>query len=105
VDLAHYRDQAPGRARPGKTAHYRMAALEAAGGYQVLGRYRGPQIPWQEWEDLTRIPLPGYQQVVLDSEALYHGGFHAGTQTQYAAIVSVESGPALERWIQRQRPE
>ena len=25
-----------------------------------------------------RIPLPRYQQVVLDSEALYHGGYHAG---------------------------
>jgi hypothetical protein len=50
----------------------------------------------------TRIPLPRYQQVVIDSEALYHGGYHVGPHTRYAAIVSVESGPALERWIQSQ---
>jgi hypothetical protein len=40
--------------------------------------------------------------VVRDSEALYHGGYRAGTQTRYAVIVSVESGSALERWIQSQ---
>lgn len=51
-----------------------------------------------------RIPLPRYQQVVVDSEALYHGGHHAGPQTRYAVIVSVESGRALERWIQSQLP-
>ena len=51
-----------------------------------------------------RIPLPRYQQVVVDSEALYHGGYHAGPQNRYAVIVSVESGPALERWIQGQLP-
>ena len=27
--------------------------LEAAGGYLVLGKYRGPEIPRREWEDLT----------------------------------------------------
>jgi hypothetical protein len=42
---------------------------------------------------------------VSASEALYHGGFHTGPQIRYAAIVSVESGPALERWIQSQLPE
>jgi hypothetical protein len=210
------------------TAHYRMPVLQAAGGYLVLGKYRGPDIPRQEWEDLTyttyatdpatffapvtsatgkmelkgfwedgkadldglwtenakkcpalvewvestgvrfgrvqllrmspntlrecrwglhldnnnqgnpesngwivrvwleltddlasvlvvrpaefdrkgevQIPLRRYQQVVLDSEALYHGGYHAGPQTRYAVIVSVESGPALERWIRSQLP-
>jgi len=212
----------------GKTPHYRMPVLEAAGGYLVLGKYRGPAIPRREWEDLSyttyatdpatffapitsatgkvelkgfweygkadlegvwtenarkcptlvrwidsagtrfgrvqllrmspntlrecrwglhldnnnrgnpesngwivrvwmeltddpasvlvmraaefdrkgeiRIPLPRYQQVVVDSEALYHGGYHAGPQNRYAVIVSVESGPALERWIQGQLP-
>lgn len=216
----------PPAVRHGKTAHYRMPALEAAGGYLVLGPSRGPEIPRREWEDLTyttyatdpatffapvasatgkmelkgfweygkadlegiwtenagkcpslvqwiesvgarfgrvqllrmspntlrecrwglhlddnnrgnpessgwivrvwmeltddpasvlvvrpaefdrkgetRIPLPRYQQVVLDSEALYHGGYHAGPQKRYAVIVSVESGPALERWVQSQ---
>ena len=42
---------------------------------------------------------------VAAPEALYHGGFHTGPQIRYAAIVSVESGPALERWIQSQLPE
>jgi hypothetical protein len=219
----------PPAARSGPTAHYRMPALETAGGCLALGKYRGPEIPRQEWEDLTyttyasdpttffapiasatgamelkgfweygkadldgvwtenakkcptlvewiesigarygrvqllrmspntlrecrwglhlddnnrrnpesngwvvrvwleltddpssllvvrpaefdrkaeaRIPLPRNQQVVLDSEALYHGGFHAGPHTRYAAIVSVESGPALERWIDSQLTE
>jgi hypothetical protein len=53
----------------------------------------------------ARILLPRHQQVVVDSEALYHGGYHAGPQTRYAVIVSVESGPALERWIHSQLPK
>jgi hypothetical protein len=51
-----------------------------------------------------RIPLLRYQQVLVYSEALYHGGHHAGPQNRYAVIVSVESGSALERWIQSQLP-
>jgi hypothetical protein len=53
----------------------------------------------------ARIPLPRCQQVVPDSEALHHGGYHAGPQMRYAVIVSVESGPALEHWIGSQLPE
>lgn len=30
-----------------------MPVLQAAGGHLVLGRYRGPEIPRREWEDLT----------------------------------------------------
>jgi hypothetical protein len=212
-----------------ETPHYRMAKLEAAGGYLVLDKYRGPEIPKQEWEQLTyttyptdpttffapitsatgeielkgfweygkadldgvwtenakkcptlvkwiesigarfgrvqllrmspntlhecrwglhldnnnqgnpesngwvvrvwleltddpssalvvrptefdrkhevQIKLPRYQQVVVDSEALYHGGYHTGSETRHAVIVSVESGPALERWIESQLPQ
>ncbi len=219
----------PPAVRRGPTLHYRMPVLQSSGGYLVLGKYRGPEIPQQEWEDLAyttyatdpatffapitsatgkmelkgfweygkadldgvwtenakkcptlvswiestgvrfgrvqllrmapntlrecrwglhldnnnqgnpesngwivrvwleltddpasmlvirpaefdrkaevRIPLPRCQQVVLDSEALYHGGCHAGRKKRYAVIVSVESGPALERWIQSQLPE
>ena len=36
-----------------KTAHYRMPMLEKAGGYMVLNKYKGPEIPSSEWEDLT----------------------------------------------------
>jgi hypothetical protein len=48
------------------------------------------------------IPLPSSQQVVVDSQWLWHGGHHTGEHTRYACIVSVESGPALERWIESQ---
>jgi hypothetical protein len=223
---ARIRPPAP---RRGATPHYRMPVLQAAGGYLVLDKYRGPEIPASQWEDLTyttyasdpatffapitsatgktelrgfweygradldgvwtdnagkcpalvewiesmavrfgrvqllrmspntlrecrwglhldnnnqanpqangwvvrvwleltddpasmlvlrpaefdrkaeaRIPLPRYQQVVIDSEALYHGGYHAGQNTRYAVIVSVESGSALERWIAGQLPK
>ncbi|MFZ0089977.1 MAG: hypothetical protein WAL63_10745 [Solirubrobacteraceae bacterium] len=50
------------------------------------------------------IALPKYQQVVVDSEFLYHGGYHRGPGTRYALIVSLESGPALEKWIETQLP-
>ena len=127
----------------GKTPHYRMPMLEAAGGYLVQLLRMSPntlrECRWglhldnnnqgnpessgwivRVWMELTddpasvlvmrpaefdrkgeiRIPLPRYQQVVIDSETLYH----AGPQNRYAVIVSVESGPALERWIQSQLP-
>lgn len=37
-------------------------------------------------------------------QALYHAGYRAGRQTRYAVIVSVESGPPLEHWLQTQLP-
>jgi hypothetical protein len=51
-----------------------------------------------------QIKLPRGQQVVLDSERLWHGGCHAGTDTRYALIASVESSPALNDWIASQLP-
>ena len=53
----------------------------------------------------VQIPLPRYQQVIVASEALYHGGYHVGPRTWYTVIVSVESSPALEGWIQSQLTE
>ena len=50
------------------------------------------------------IRLPRYQQAVVDSELLYHGGYHQGPGIRYAVIVSLESGPALEKWIDSQLP-
>jgi hypothetical protein len=52
----------------------------------------------------TRIPLPRNRQVVIDSERLWHASWHPGPEPRYALIVSFESGPALERWIQSQAP-
>ena len=51
----------------------------------------------------VKIDLPKYQQAVVDSEYLWHGGHHDSTHMRYAVIASVESGPALERWIETQR--
>jgi hypothetical protein len=50
----------------------------------------------------VQVALPRGQQVVVDSERLWHGGFHASTHTRYALIASVESSPALNEWIQSQ---
>jgi hypothetical protein len=36
-----------------KTPHYRMPMLEQAGGWMRLDKYKGPEIPSSEWEDLT----------------------------------------------------
>ena len=52
----------------------------------------------------VKIELPKYQQAVVDSEYLWHGGHHASDHMRYAVIASVESGPALERWIESQLP-
>jgi hypothetical protein len=41
---------------------------------------------------------------VVDSQWLYHGGYHQGTHTRYAMIATFESGPDLERWIDSQLP-
>src|SRR5437660_6960954 len=43
----------PAAVRRGRTPHYRMPVLQAVGGWLVLGKYRGPEIPRNEWEDLT----------------------------------------------------
>lgn len=51
-----------------------------------------------------KVALPRSQQVVVDSEQLWHGGFHSGSHTRYALIASVESSPALNDWIQSQLP-
>lgn len=52
----------------------------------------------------TRIPLPAGAQMLIDSERLYHAVHHPGTEPRYSLIVSFESSPALERWIQSQLP-
>ena len=52
----------------------------------------------------VQIPLPQHAQVVVDSQRLYHGGYHHGTHTRYAMISTFESGPELERWIDSQLP-
>jgi hypothetical protein len=52
----------------------------------------------------SRVRLPKGQQAIVDSERLWHGGFHAGSHTRYALIASMESSPALNDWIQSSLP-
>jgi len=47
----------------------------------------------------TQIPLPKYSQLIVDSEYMFHGVWHAGAKTRYGLIVSLESTPELENWI------
>ena len=51
----------------------------------------------------SRIALPKGAQFVVDSERLYHAVWHPGPQPRIALIVSFESGPELERWIEENR--
>lgn len=52
----------------------------------------------------SHIPLPAGAQFVVDSERLQHAVFHPGPKPRYALIVSWESAPELERWIDSQLP-
>lgn len=51
----------------------------------------------------SRIPLPAGAQFLLDSERLQHAVWHPGDAPRYALIVSYESGPELQSWIESQR--
>lgn len=54
-----------------------------------------------------RIPLHKGSQMIIDSENLFHSVHHnagAGGHVRYGVIVSLESCPALERWIETQLP-
>ena len=52
----------------------------------------------------AQVALPQCRQVVVESERLWHGGFHACNHIRYALIGSVESSPAPNDWIQSQLP-
>lgn len=52
----------------------------------------------------AKIALPQNAQLLIDSEHLFHGVWHAGTKTRYGLIVSVTSGPQLERWLKKHLP-
>lgn len=52
-----------------------------------------------------QVPLPRYTQILMDSQYLFHSVHHAHSHVRYGVIVSLESGPALEEWIERQMPQ
>ena len=51
----------------------------------------------------SRIPLPRGAQFVVDSQRLWHAVYHPGPEPRFALIVSFESGPQLNDWIESQR--
>jgi hypothetical protein len=53
----------------------------------------------------TRIALPAGAQLVVDSERMWHSVWHQGDEPRYCLITSVESGPALEKWIWENSPK
>lgn len=55
-----------------------------------------------------RIPLPKGAQILIDSENLFHSVHHDQKKhdhVRYGVIVSLESGPELEKWLQGQLPD
>jgi hypothetical protein len=52
----------------------------------------------------VQIPLRKGTQVMIDSEALFHSGYHKGPDTRYALIISVESTEHLDDWVRSQLP-
>jgi hypothetical protein len=52
----------------------------------------------------VHIPLHRGSQFLLDTQRLWHVVCHTGAAARYALISSFESGPALERWVDRELP-
>lgn len=55
-----------------------------------------------------RIPLHKGTQMIIDSENLFHSVHHDNKKhdhVRYGVIVSLESSPALEKWIKTQMPK
>jgi hypothetical protein len=50
----------------------------------------------------VRLPLHRGARFVVDTQRLWHVVCHTGAAPRYALITSLESGPALERWIDSQ---
>jgi len=52
----------------------------------------------------VQVPLRKGTQVIIDSEALFHSGYHKGPDTRYALIISLESTEHLDDWVRSQLP-
>lgn len=52
----------------------------------------------------SRIHCPAGSQFVVDTERLWHAVCHTGDEPRTALIVSWESGPELDAWIQDKLP-
>jgi hypothetical protein len=51
-----------------------------------------------------RAPLHRGARFIVDTQRLWHVVVHNGDQPRYALITSVESTPALDRWVESQSP-
>jgi hypothetical protein len=51
-----------------------------------------------------RVPLHRGARFIVDTQRLWHVVVHNGTAPRYALIVSLESSPQLEQWVQSQQP-
>ncbi len=49
----------------------------------------------------VRIPLPAGTQVIIDTQRFWHATWHPGPAPRYSLIVSWESGPALDTYIEK----
>ena len=52
----------------------------------------------------VRVPLHRGSRFLVDTQRLWHVVVHPGAEARYALITSVESGPALDAWVDRQLP-
>lgn len=52
-----------------------------------------------------RVPLYKGARFVVDTQRLWHVVVHNGTSARYAMIASLESGPELDTWIERELPQ
>ncbi len=65
--------------------------------YMLLYDSDDNNLPIKESE--ARVPMQKGSHFLVDSQRLWHVGVHNGTQSRYAAIISVESSPELEEWV------
>jgi hypothetical protein len=54
-------------------------------------------------ESESRVSMQRGSHFVVDSQRLWHVGVHNGDKPRYAAIISVESSPEMEAWIQSKK--
>jgi len=72
------------------------------GAFMILMEQGPDGLPDQSTE--VHVPLHRGARFVVDTQRLWHVVCNPSGTTRYALITSLESGPALDTWIQRQLP-
>ena len=90
-----------------KTPHYRMPVLEQAGGWMRLDKYKGPEIPASEWEDLTYTtyssdPTTYFAPITSATGEIELKGFWEYGKADLDGIwtSNAEKCPTLVKWIE-----